>query len=1102
VNTQSDTYQQEPEMQPPNPTTRLPAIYAIDEKLDTGVIQQLIFPARTVEVTEERYEAGGLRGRIITPFNEENERILIIASKAAAPDDFNLVLGARRVGRSEPPTFVSHWMKHPALAQKPQLPIDYSSHNQEVVESWRNAFSYKEEDLERHVQGLRSPQAGAIHAAHAHWVTTDKVATIVMPTGIGKTETMLSLLISKQCGKLLVVVPSDALRTQLADKFLTLGVLKGFEVISQDARYPVVGILKHKPRNVEGVDTFFQRCNVIVTTAHIAGQCSDEVQARMAELCPYLFIDEAHHIGATTWLSFKQKFESRKILQFTATPFRNDGKLVGGKIIFNYPLRKALEEEYFKTINFKPVIAYDRREADEAIAEKAVEQLREDCQQYDHILMARVESIERAREVYAIYQRYLEFNPVQIHTGITSKKERDRIRQMIIAKEARIVVCVDMLGEGFDLPELKIAAFHDIKKSLAITLQLAGRFTRARRDLGDPTFIANIGDVEVRDELRKLYIQDADWNALLTRSSEEVIQEQVDLWEFLEGFHNFPDEIPLQTMKPALSTVIYKTRCEDWTPENFKEGIPGHENLERIHYDINHQQSTMVIVTARKVPIDWAHVQDIFNWDWELFILHWDREQNLLFINSSSNSGYYKELAQAVAGEIELIHGAPVFRCFAGVNRLKLQNVGLAEQLGRLIRYTMRAGSDVETGLTEAQKRNARKSNIFGNGYEGGGKASVGCSYKGRIWSQRTGNIESLTKWCRSTGRKVLDENINPDEILRGTLTTVQISERPRKMPISIEWPEEMYKESETAYEFVFDGETTLPLYATELVLVDPSEEEDIRFELASDKLSAAFTLNVCERDEVKDYSYSIAPNRSVMIKRGVRQVALERFFQDYPPVIWFADGASLSGNSLTELKKKYPPYPADRIRTWDWAGTVITKESQKAEKRPDSVQFRVIRELMNGDYDIIFDDDDKGEAADVVAIRIEDHAIHVELYHCKFSGEERPGARLDDLYVVCGQAQKCVHLMDDPTKLFRHLLRRDAKSKGGREGRFERGDQATLLKITEMSRALPTYLTVYIVQPGLSKGNVTVDLLELLSVTENYLMETYKIPFCVIASP
>jgi superfamily II DNA or RNA helicase len=73
-----------------------------------------------------------------------------------------------------------------------------------------------------------------------------------------------------------------------------------------------------------------------------------------------------------------------------------------------------------------------------------------------------------------------------LHTGITSSKARDLVRRQIISKESRIVVCVDMLGEGFDLPELKIAAFHDIRKSLAVTLQLAGRFTRAREDLGNP----------------------------------------------------------------------------------------------------------------------------------------------------------------------------------------------------------------------------------------------------------------------------------------------------------------------------------------------------------------------------------------------------------------------------------------------------------------------------------------------------------------------------------------------------------------------------------------------------------------------------------------
>ena len=39
-----------------------------------------------------------------------------------------------------------------------------------------------------------------------------------------------------------------------------------------------------------------------------------------------------------------------------------------------------------------------------------------------------------------------------------------------------------MLGEGFDLPELKIAALHDVKKSLPVTLQFTGRFTRTKYD--------------------------------------------------------------------------------------------------------------------------------------------------------------------------------------------------------------------------------------------------------------------------------------------------------------------------------------------------------------------------------------------------------------------------------------------------------------------------------------------------------------------------------------------------------------------------------------------------------------------------------------------
>jgi superfamily II DNA or RNA helicase len=141
---------------------------------------------------------------------------------------------------------------------------------------------------------------------HGHWTTTDGTATIVMPTGTGKTETMLSILVSMSCPRLLVVVPTDALRTQLAAKFLTLGLLKDMRVVAGSALYPIVGMLMHSMTSVDSVDAFFERCNVVVTTAQIAGRCGGAVQERIAHQCPYLFIDEAHHVAAATWHALRR----------------------------------------------------------------------------------------------------------------------------------------------------------------------------------------------------------------------------------------------------------------------------------------------------------------------------------------------------------------------------------------------------------------------------------------------------------------------------------------------------------------------------------------------------------------------------------------------------------------------------------------------------------------------------------------------------------------------------------------------------------------------------------------------------------------------------
>jgi superfamily II DNA or RNA helicase len=221
------------------------------------------------------------------------------------------------------------WLRHPQLGNgQPR-----TEEHKKVLDSWKGAFSYVVEDAG--VIGLRPPQIGAVHAVHAHWSVAETPATVVMPTGTGKTETMLSILVSACCPRVLVLVPTDALRTQIAEKFLTLGVLKieGAKILSDSSLYPSVCVLRHIPTTAAEVNELFSGAHVIVTTSSIAGSCEPDVQEAMAARCSHLFIDEAHHAEAPTWSTFKERFTAKRVLQFAATPFREDGKLLDGEIV-------------------------------------------------------------------------------------------------------------------------------------------------------------------------------------------------------------------------------------------------------------------------------------------------------------------------------------------------------------------------------------------------------------------------------------------------------------------------------------------------------------------------------------------------------------------------------------------------------------------------------------------------------------------------------------------------------------------------------------------------------------------------------------------------
>ncbi|MDZ5000653.1 DEAD/DEAH box helicase, partial [Clostridium perfringens] len=174
-----------------------------------------------------------------------------------------------------------------------------------VKKSWTESFTYKQANESKGLKGLRIPQLGALFAIKAHWSTSGESATIVMPTGTGKTETMISAIISERCDKTLIIVPSNLLRKQIAEKCISLGILKEVDVIKSKAINPVVSMLSTTPSSAEELRNIVNKSNIIVTTMSLINVFPSEYIDICCELCSELVIDEAHHIAASTWNQLK-----------------------------------------------------------------------------------------------------------------------------------------------------------------------------------------------------------------------------------------------------------------------------------------------------------------------------------------------------------------------------------------------------------------------------------------------------------------------------------------------------------------------------------------------------------------------------------------------------------------------------------------------------------------------------------------------------------------------------------------------------------------------------------------------------------------------------
>ena len=169
-------------------------------------------------------------------------------------------------------------------------------------------------------------------------------------------------------------------------------------------------------------------------------------------------------------------------------------------------------------------------------------------------------------------------------------------------------------------------------------------------------------------------------------------------------------------------------------------------------------------------------------------------------------------------------------------------NLGLNSAINGPIRYKMFTGIDIAEAISESQKGNCYKSNIFGIGYNGDGRTSIGCSYKGTIWGRLVETIDTWKEWCNLNYEKNINPNIHTLDILKGVLMPKIIKERPKEHAYRIDWPNDLDLCNEKNI-YLETPYTCITIYEMEIGLVQVNSTENLKFYVQNGDYREEFEL-------------------------------------------------------------------------------------------------------------------------------------------------------------------------------------------------------------------------------------------------------------------
>lgn len=372
---------------------------------------------------------------------------------------------------------------------------------------------------------LRKPQVETYEALEAFARASDEAreAGIVLPVGCGKSGCITLAPFAFRSRRTLVIAPGLRIAEQLK---------RDFDPTNADMFYIKCGVLDGgpypEPVEIRGTSTNrgdLDEADVVITNIQqLQGAGNPWLERLPADYFDLIVFDEGHHSVATTYQNLKGRFPAARIVNFSATPLRADGRLMEGQVLYSYPISRAIQDGYVKRLRalvLNPrTLKYVRREGEDEIevsleevrrlgeidadfrrsivtssetlktivdaSIRELDRIRSETDEKRHKIIASALNVEHCRQIVKAYRergRTVDF----VHSKEDSAANGAVMRRLE-AHELDVIVQVRMLGEGFDHPFLSVAAVFSIFSNLSPFVQFVGRIMRVitQNSVDDP----------------------------------------------------------------------------------------------------------------------------------------------------------------------------------------------------------------------------------------------------------------------------------------------------------------------------------------------------------------------------------------------------------------------------------------------------------------------------------------------------------------------------------------------------------------------------------------------------------------------------------------